>query len=699
MSLAFSSPVLPALSKLRVLILIALGFLCLKAFGAKEQPVQQPAAQVNRKDTIIRLTQQKIAHLLDAATAFHALPEVRRTTYRNKTATGAYELLEVYADRHPNLVLNEELREMMSWSLHFTQGRLRGKPALLKIIKALNDEIDVINAQNTAKNVVSAFNRAKSAGTKELDDVKTAEEIIQRLNAGVNGGGKSQSERFEYQSTPELAAAAKPHLSYDAEQKTLRYIEMPGIDMPGEIEPPRVGLEGIEELAMLIAPKAKERQETLSRVLDLDASAPKAMHLAKRMCTEFRCAKATGAAELNDVKTVGEAIQKLSAGVNGGGDFTNIIYIVETTPEQATEARRHLKMDLDTKMLVLTPDGMSLSDYCLKTQPKPPAPSAASIAASSNTHAQRTAQQLASVFNAAMATGAKELDDVKTTEEAIQRIITGVEGGGAFKGKQFVAKANAMHVESARAYLRYDADEKILRYSSTAGSSAPRGNEARPQVMSVGREIRQSPPSSVEDIREAHEAANAALAMRNAQSFASVFNAAMAAGSTELDDVRTVDDAMKRMIAGVEGGGPFKGRRFQMEATPEEAAAAKPYLKYDLDQKALFYASRTANTGFMDNRERPSAMPVTSDTPAATTARRNAELFCAVFNAAMVAGAPELESVRTVDDAIERIMAGVHGGGVFKGKLFVVDASPEQAAAAKRHLEFRQEDQMLIYNP
>ena len=93
---------------------------------------------------------------------------------------------------------------------------------------------------------------------------------------------------------------------------------------------------------------------------------------------------------------------------------------------------------------------------------------------------------------------------------------------------------------------------------------------------------------------------------------------------------------MKRMIAGVEGGGPFKGRRFQMEATPEEAAAAKPYLKYDLDQKALFYASRTANTGFMDNRERPSAMPVTSDTPAAATARRNAELFCAVFNACLL---------------------------------------------------------------
>ena len=65
----------------------------------------------------------------------------------------------------------------------------------------------------------------------------------------------------------------------------------------------------------------------------------------------------------------------------------------------------------------------------------------------------------------------------------------------------------------------------------------------------------------------------------------------------------------------------------------------------------------------------------------------------------MVGGAPKWESVRTVDDAIERIMAGGHGGGVVKSKLFVVDASPEQAAAAKRHLEFRQEDQMLIYNP
>ncbi len=544
---------------------------------------------------------QKLEVLGQVAEAYNALPEDSRRAAKAHGVSGAFELLQTHADRHPHLVLSEDLRLIMEWALMLSEtGELQGSPGLQTFVQVIQSEIVVEKARVCAQQMASIFAAAQAAGTRDFNDVKTAEEAVRKLLKGVKGSGALKGKVFACMPVAELPAAdVALHLRFDVDQRSLRYnpksLSLKGYDF---------SMESFKHLALLVTPQQP---------------APSSSPTGGSIATQHR------APTVNDLHEANSAAHAALA--------------------------------------------------------------------------MRTAQQLASVFNAAMATGAKELDDVKTTEEAIQRIITGVEGGGAFKGKQFVAKANAMHVESARAYLRYDANEKILRYSSTGGSSAPRGNEARSQVMSVGHEIRQSAPSSVEDIREAHEAAKAALAMRNAQSFASVFNAAMAACSTELDDVRTVDDAMKRMIAGVEGGGPFKGRRFQMPATPEEAAAAKPYLKYDLDQKALFYASRTANTGFMDNRQRPSAMPVTSDTPAATTARRNAELFCAVFNAAMVAGAPELESVRTVDDAIKRIMAGVHGGGVFKGKLFVVDASPEQAAAAKRHLEFRQEDQMLIFNP
>ncbi|MBK8093147.1 MAG: hypothetical protein IPK32_14470 [Verrucomicrobiaceae bacterium] len=82
---------------------------------------------------------------------------------------------------------------------------------------------------------------------------------------------------------------------------------------------------------------------------------------------------------------------------------------------------------------------------------------------------------------------------------------------------------------------------------------------------------------------------------------------------------------------------------------------------------------------------------------AVAKSRRSAQPLCSVFNAAVASGASELEDVKTVDRAVELMLTGVNGGGPFKNNRFVVDSTPEEAEAAKPYLEFRQEDQMLIY--
>lgn len=65
----------------------------------------------------------------------------------------------------------------------------------------------------------------------------------------------------------------------------------------------------------------------------------------------------------------------------------------------------------------------------------------------------------------------------------------------------------------------------------------------------------------------------------------------MSTGTKELADVRTVDQALKRIMAWVNGGGPFKDRLFVVEARPEDATAARPYIEFDPRGGILIYKS------------------------------------------------------------------------------------------------------------
>jgi hypothetical protein len=92
-------------------------------------------------------------------------------------------------------------------------------------------------------------------------------------------------------------------------------------------------------------------------------------------------------------------------------------------------------------------------------------------------------------------------------------------------------------------------------------------------------------------IRESHEAAKQALNTRNAQALVMIYNEAQSTGSQELENVSTVDQAIRLIVAGVKGGGIYKERTFLMPATPDQVAGAKAYIEFDSRRRALVYKS------------------------------------------------------------------------------------------------------------
>jgi len=797
-----------------------------KAEEPRQDSPAGPAPSVNKAE-LRALAVQRIETLGRVVQAYNAMPEKLRQEARVQSVAGAFGLLRKHADRYPELPLNDDLRDTMEWALVLLDtGSLLGSPALQKLAQVTNGEIAIANAQRTAEHLATTFQAAKAAGTRAFDQVKTLDDIIPLLNAGVKGTGTSKSKVFTSKNTPELAAEARQHLKFDAKSKTLRYIPK-SVKLEGSPVP----LEGIEELALLIkqtpeapqaapvagsasqTPDAEVRQAALALCNEFNAamatgmtelddvktvdeiilrfkqgvqsgsqihflrstlehtqaakpyvqldlkkkllllspggmnagmtgpmarqanpslnypgSPAEAERKAHAIAIAFQAAKATGSKQLDDAKTVDEIINRLNVGVNGGGNFAKKRFYVRTTPSQAAAAKPFLRFDGTHKALFYHPGSMDAQFY----YPKSPEAQTRTLASgNSEAKAQRIAQTLATIYAAAEATGSKEIDQLQSIDAVIQRITTtGLIGGpGPFEGKRFSIKTQPGENEAAKAYLRYDSFTKTLSYSATpiggsrSSNTAQSANETRPTLIHSGSEATRV-SSNVS--RASGVPANSEE--RLAAFFATAFNAAVTTGSEELDDVRSVDAAMSRMVAGVYGGGVFKEKRFIVKATPAEVAAARRYLTFNPAEKNLRFTSMGGSTGSSTapaaNETRPTVMNVGRAVGGGVTfggrtfanvaemekairesheaakqalATRNAQAFVSTYNAAMAAGAKELDNVSSVDQALKRIMAGVNGGGPFKDRLFVVDATPEEAAGVRPYIEFDPSQGTLIY--
>lgn len=571
-----------------------------------EEPAQHtlaPPPSSRLKEEIRSMAVQQIETLGRVVQAYNAMPANLRETARVQSVTGAFGLLRTHAERYPDLPLDDDLRHTMEWALVFLDtGKLQGSPALQKLAQVINAEIALEKAQHTAQEAATAFAAAKKAGSKELNKLKTIEDILQRLNAGVKGTGTSKAKVFTAKSTPEQAAQIVPHLRYDAAHQTLRYlpksVKVEGSDVP---------LEGIHALARLIEHMPEARLTPQTHITSTSGvSGDDGIRIAQDLCSIFGAAHATGSTEFAHLKTVEAFIQRLNAGVKGGaalgGAFKDKTFIMKTTPEEAAAAKRHLSVDLAQNLLLYKPVSTRQGGY---NQPI----RAQQVVRDPTDEAKRTAQRLAAIYDVAVSTGSKDIDQLQTLDEVINRLTTtGLIGGpGPLEGKSIYTKTKPGENEAAKPYLRYDSFTKTLKYSATpiggsrSSSTALSANETRPTVMNVGRAVGggvtfggrtfANTAEMEKAIRESHEAAKQALHTRNAQALVSIYNAARSSGSQALDNVGTVDQAIRLIVAGVKGGGIYKERTFLMPATPDQVAGAKPYIEFDSRRRALVYKS------------------------------------------------------------------------------------------------------------
>lgn len=419
---------------------------------------------------------QKLELLGQVAEAYNDLPEDSRRAAKVRGVSGAFELLRTHAERHPHLVLNEDLRLIMEWALVLSEtGELQGSPALQTFVQVIQTEVAVEKARVCAQQMASIYAAAKAAGSQDFNDVKTAEEAVQRLLKGVKGSGAFKDKVFACLPVAELPAAdVALHLRFDVDQRSLRYIpkslSLKGYDF---------SMESFKHLALLVTPQQPAPSSSPSRgdiatqhrnptVNDLHeansaAHAALAMRTAQTLASIYNAAMSTGAKELDDVKTLEQAIQRITTGVYGGGVFAKNRFQSKATSEEVAAARVYLSYDANEKMMRYSSKTGPAVGNVTRPQMLEVGRDVPIILKRRQESPKELANTFASVFNAASATGAEEIEEVQTVEEAIDLMLSGVKGGGAFEKHNFIVKTTHEWAKAALPFLEFDPEQQILR--------------------------------------------------------------------------------------------------------------------------------------------------------------------------------------------------------------------------------------------
>ncbi|TDU73228.1 prepilin-type N-terminal cleavage/methylation domain-containing protein [Prosthecobacter fusiformis] len=96
---------------------------------------------------------------------------------------------------------------------------------------------------------------------------------------------------------------------------------------------------------------------------------------------------------------------------------------------------------------------------------------------------------------------------------------------------------------------------------------------------------------AIPNIGSINDSAKKATAQRNAQSVASIMNAALAAGYVPTPEYTSGAEVVAAAVAGVEPtSGPFRGKKFIVpNISAEDQAAAAAYLTYNTEDDAVYY--------------------------------------------------------------------------------------------------------------
>lgn len=419
-------------------IIAALSFSMLSASIAEERPAAQSAQGFEDA------ARQELENLVRAALAYNALPEQVRRASGKPSVRGAYELLRTQADKHPALVLDDNLSITMEWALVLSDtGKLRSAPMLNQLVEQNMAQAAIAQGRRTAQSLASVFSAVMATDTKDADDVKTVEDAIARLNTGIKGGGVFKGKDFIVKTTPEQAKAAAPYLTFDAVEKTLSYTpkavtaEVPAPDPEAEAS------DALEVLAKLIEskPATAPARFTQGKVT------------AQGLASTFAAITATGSTGLDDVKTVEEAIERLRAGVKGGGAFADRTFSCRPSLEHAAEAVPHLTLDVKMKVLQYTPQ-----TYVAEvSRPAPPAATLVRTrAVDPVTAARRNAQSLYSTYLSAKTAGSKALAKATSVEDIHDMLTRGVTGAGPWQKTKFNVVISEKDMKAASPFLKLD---------------------------------------------------------------------------------------------------------------------------------------------------------------------------------------------------------------------------------------------------
>jgi hypothetical protein len=502
---------------------------------ASAQEVSAKPTTTQSSQELEEMAMQGVDSLIRAAQVYNALPESVRRASGPQSVRGAYDLLLVHANKRPDLVLDDELSVNMEWALVLSDiGKLRSAPLLNTLVNQIMAEAADAEGRRTAQSLSSVFTAGVAMGSKELADVKTVEEAIERLNSGAKGAGVFEGKPIICKTTPEEAAAAKIHLEYDLSQQILRYTHKATIIKVPVEDPNALAPDAIEVLAKLFETKR-------------EAEVHDAKRAAQNLVSSFNSAVEGGTKDFDNVTTLGEVIDRLNAGVMGGGAFADKQFKCKTRPEQIRPAKRHLQLDVAKKVLLYSPEPV-------RNEVSPAAIKAATI---SSAEARLIAQRLASVFAAAMATGTKELDAVTTVERALERLHVGIKGAGPFVDTVFTAKTTPEQAEAAKPHLRFDQNERTLLYTPKTEKTGVSGGAPGANSIDLDR-----------------------LARRNAQSLYSTYLSAQHAGCEALKKAKTVEKIHSLLSKGINGVGPWRQARFSVVLSEKDMKAAAPFLNW-----------------------------------------------------------------------------------------------------------------------
>ena len=278
--------------------------------------------------------------------------------------------------------------------------------------------ITLSKGRRNAQNLASVSASALAAGAT-LDPKASIGETIQTFQTGIYGSDMFADTLFQvpHMSDAQITEAAK-HLEVDPKSGNLNYEPQP--------------LTTAELEAKQRYANSPEGRKTIGK------------RNAQNLASVWASASAAGA-DFSSTKSKLEAIKRMTDGSYGAESFSSTMFKVPGLDAQTISAA--------SDYLIFEPAKGGLI-YVDRDQPT-----------AHRRSPDRLAQNFASTYSSAVAAGSPAFEKAKTKFDAINLLINGVAGSGAFRDTTFqVQFAKPVELVAASELLEWDPEKKLLNY-------------------------------------------------------------------------------------------------------------------------------------------------------------------------------------------------------------------------------------------